>query len=241
MAVPIVNGMSTAPESRADEPAPGPGAPLSGAAVAFDVALGAFTAAVDALAGVDLSGMTEVEVEDRLRSFTTESRRVPVVRNALVGEVIDRCLPALRRCSSTAAYLRWLLRVTAGEGKALERDALDLVPRRALTTGEMLPPRHPAVAAAVEQGQLSTTHARLITDTLRRVPAAVPAEDVLRAEVRLVRCASRFDPNTLRRRCAEEADRLDPDGSLGNNPEHHDRVRWLRLGRANRHGMGGVR
>ena len=64
---------------------------------------------------------------------------------------------------------------------------------------------------------------------------------MLHAELKLVRCATRYDPNTLRRRCEEELDRLDPDGSLGDNTEHHERVRWLRLGHPNRHGMVPIR
>lgn len=224
-----------------DHPSREPDVPPSPCAAEFDAGLDALAAALDQLAAVDRSGMTDVEVEDRLRRYVTETQRSPVVRNALVAEAMQRCLPALRRCSSTAAYLRNLIRVTAGEGKALERDAIDLVPRRALTTGETLPPRHPAVAAAVEHGGISTAHARQITDTLRRAPAAVATDAMVQAEVKLVRCATRHDPNTLRRRCEEELDRLDPDGTLGNHAEHHERVRWLRLGFANRHGMVPIR
>ena len=229
--------MSTTPEHSPQQT----GAPVSASAIEFDEALEALGGALDRLAAVDRTGMTDVEVEDRLRRYVTESRRAPVVTNAMVAEAMGRCLPVLRRCSSTAAYLRNLIRVTAGEGKALERDAIDLVPRRSLTTGEVLPPRHPAVAAAIELGVISTAHARLITDTLRQAPAAVPAHAVARAEVKLVRSATRHDPNTLRRRCEEELDRLDPDGSLGNHTEHHDRVRWLRLGNPNKHGMVPIR
>ena len=234
MAAPIVVVMSTTTDQVPRES----DAPLALAAVEFDAGLGALAAALDRLAAVDRSGMTDVEVEDRLRRYVTETRRSPMVGNALVAEAMERCLPAQRRCGSTAAYLRNLIRVTAGEGKALERDAIDLVPRRSLTTGETLPARRPAVAAAIEHGAISTEHARMITDTLRRAPAAVPTGAVGSAELKLVRCATRFDPNTLRRRCAEELDRLDPDGSLGNNAEHRERVRWLRLGHAEpaRHG-----
>ena len=203
----------------------------------LDAALDDFATVLDRLHALDLTAYTDVRVEDGLRRYVAQCRRAPTVRHAFVAEVIDRCLPVARRCSSTAAYLRNLIRISAGEGRAWERDAHDLAPRRALSTGEVLPARRPAVAAAVREGAIGTSHARAITDTLRQVPAAVSADEKVRAEVKLVRYARRHDPNTLARRCAEVLDELDPDGSLGSTPEHRDRVRTFQISAQNRHGM----
>jgi len=147
----------------------------------------------------------------------------------------------MRRSSSASTYLRDLVRVTLGEGRAWERDASDLTASRSLSSGEVLAPKHPAVAAAVDAGAISTVSARMITGTLRRVPAAVGTAERVATEVRLVRCATRRDPGTLARRCEEELERLDPDGSLGSTPAERDRARAFHLGRQDRHGMYPVR
>ena len=189
----------------------------------------------------DLTGFADHRVEDGLRRYVTECRREPVLRNALVSEVIERALPVARRAGSTGMYLRDLVKVSIGEGRAWERDALDLVPRRAITSGETLPPRRPAVAAAIKAGAISVTHARAITSMLDRVPAAVGYDQVTLAEVKLVRFATKHDPVALKRRCDEIAEALDPDGSLGSNREHRDRIRSFQIGRQDQHGMYPVR
>jgi hypothetical protein len=61
-----------------------PQLPPSSAAAEFDTGLDLLAEALNRLAAVDLTAMTEVEVEDRLRRYVTETRRAPVVRNALL-------------------------------------------------------------------------------------------------------------------------------------------------------------
>ncbi len=203
----------------------------------FDAALELFAAGVDALFALDLTGFSDARVEDGFRRYMTEARCLAGVQNVFVAELIDRCLPAARRAGSTGMYLRSLVRTSIGEGRAWERDAIDLVGARSLSSGEALPPRYPAVAAAVNAGTISTTHARLITDMLRSAPTTVRVDERARAEAKLVAYAREHDPAALRNRCVEMAEELDPDGSLGSTREERDRARSFHLGKQDRHGM----
>lgn len=178
----------------------------------MDEALDQFAAGVDALFNLDQTAFTNERLEAGFRRFVTESRCLPGVRNTFVAELIDRCLPFHRKAGSPTMYLRSLVQVSLGEGRAWERDAIELVPRRSLSGGDLLPPMYPVVAAAVNAGAISTASTRLITDTLRRAPAAVGPDRLARAELKLVSYARRHDPAAVRNRCIQIADELDPDG-----------------------------
>ena len=203
----------------------------------MDEALALFAAGVDALFKLDRTAFTDQRLEAGFRQFVTECRSLAGVQNALLAELIDRCLPFHRKTGSTAMYLRSLVQVSIGEGRAWERDALELVPRRSLSGGELLPPTYPLVAAAVDAGAISTSNARLITDTLRRAPAAVGTDRLAWAEHTLVSYARRHDPAAVKNRCVQVAEELDPDGSLGSTRAERDRARSFMLGKQDRDGM----
>lgn len=105
------------------------------------------------------------------------------------------------------------------------RSATELGPRRTLT-GEHLPPRFEAVAAAQVSGTISPEHARVIADTIDELPAAIRSEHEDGVQTFLLGQAQVFDPHVL----AQLADRLrstlDQDGALA---EEHDRARRREL------------
>jgi hypothetical protein len=93
------------------------------------------------------------------------------------------------------------------------------------------------VAEALTEGEISPAQARMITDTLRRLPAAVGADERTVAEQDLVDRAKTVDPGGLRTACQQVLERADPDGALGSTAVERARNRSFVLGRQDRTGM----
>ena len=140
-------------------------------------------------------------------------------------------------CRTAAALLRQLLNCSAAEAGSRLSLADDLVPGRSMISGEQLPPKLPALAAAVAAGDVSAEHVRLIRHTLRRIPNTVDQPTRDQAEHDLVDYARELDPEQLRHACARMLMCLDPDGSLGSTEDERRRGRAFTIGRQDRHGM----
>ena len=82
-----------------------------------------------------------------------------------------------------------LLRISPGEARARVRAAEDLGPRRGLT-GEPLEPIYPLVASAQAEGAISPAHARVVIDTVEKLPDAARVEHEERVERDLVELAA---------------------------------------------------
>jgi Domain of unknown function (DUF222) len=184
-----------------------------------EVAVKALTDAVDGLLAVDLTTATRDDLLDLARGLETQRRRLPVADHALIGELDQRGVAAELACRSTAALLRQLLRLTPGQARGRVDAAAHLGPRRALT-GEPLPPRLAAVAAAQADGTLDPRHAEVIVDTLHALPAAVAAARGQEVVDRLVAEARRYDPTQLATLARRLVDALDPDGTPGRDADH---------------------
>lgn len=185
--------------------------------------------AVDGLQGAPLDLATDAELLELWRELERLARRLPSVEHRLVREAEVRALPGRRGCRSMRQFLRGLLRLDPGEAHARAEGALAAGPRRALT-GEPLPPAYPHVAAAQAAGAISTRHARLIVDTVERLPDALQTEHADRVEEQLVAQARRFDPRQLGKLAARTRDWLDPDGTLA-DADHRAQSRGLTLHR----------
>src|SRR5947209_3651283 len=118
------------------------------------VALSRAHAALDELQALDLTSVSEEALLDYWRELERLRRRVPAVEHGLVIEAETRGLAYSCQARSTAALLRAMLRIDAGEAKARVRAAEAAGARRALT-GQPLPPIYPAVATAQAAGQIS--------------------------------------------------------------------------------------
>ena len=81
---------------------------------------------------------------------------------------------------------------------------------------------HAVVAAAQADGAISPAHARVITHTVFKLPAAVRAEHGAQVEQLLVTHAAQFDPSVLAKLARHVLDVLNPDGTHDNE---HDRDR----------------
>jgi Domain of unknown function (DUF222) len=192
---------------------------------------------IDALLALDLPALSVPELLDTLRETERAIRRLPAARHAAVAQVRERGVAAEQGCRSVAAFLRQIVNCSAGEAGSWLAQADDLVPGRALSTGEELLPRLPVLADAVAAGEVSPDQVRLIRHALRRIPAGVDEPTRVAAEETLVARARVLDPVQLSRACARLLQCVDPDGSLGSTPEERRARRGFTIGRQDRHGM----
>ena len=177
-------------------------------------------AAIDQLQAVDLAPLSEDELLGYWREVERLRRRLPTLDHALLLEAERRGLPQTHQVRSTGQFLRGLLRLDPGEAAGRVRAAQATGARRTLT-GEPLPPAYPAVAAAQAAGVISERHARLIVDTVDKLPDPVRDEHGARVEADLVGFAETFDPRPLASIAQRISAHLDPDGRLTDVDHRH--------------------
>jgi hypothetical protein len=160
----------------------------------------------------------DAEWLDRLRAAETEVRSARARALAILAEPEAAAVAQRAGYGTTRRMLAAVLRVGSGEARLRVAAAEQLGPRRALT-GDVLPPRCPATAAAFEAGEVSFTAARIVTDALARVPSSVHPEEVALAERTLAGHARVFEPGPLAKIAARLVAHLDPDGPAPQEPD----------------------
>jgi hypothetical protein len=167
-----------------------------------------------------LAAWTDVEVR---------RRKLAAEEHVVIAEVAARGLGHTYGARSTEALGVQLLRISPGDARARVRAAQDLGPRRGLI-GEPLEPIYPLVAAAPAEGAISPAHAKIVVDTVEKLPDAVRVEHEEQVERDLVELASRFDPRSLAKAARRVSELLDPDGLL-KDVEYRRRMRYLNFHR----------
>ena len=185
-------------------------------------AVATLTSAVDDLLAMSLSHLPVRELPELARAVETQLRRLPVFDHALIAEMDSRDVASVLGARTTAAVLVEVLRVSPGEAKARVRAAEDLGPRVGLG-GEPLPPLFGHLVAAQAHGAISVEHARVIVDTIDKLPHALQAEHADAAEAALVANAHEFDPTIVTGLARRIRDHLDPDGTLTDETDRHRR------------------
>jgi len=189
-----------------------------------------------------LSGLDDQGITQTLREVETLSRRTQALMLQLVAEVDSRGIATREGFGTTARLLAGMFQLSAGEARTRVEHAV-LVGARRTITGETLPPRLPATAAALAAGEIGTGQLRVITETITALPASVPDAARERAEADLAGYARDFDPRRLRTIAHRILDTLDPDGPQpGDEPTPATPVRgelWLRDRRDGRLGLEG--
>src|SRR5918993_3765729 len=104
-----------------------------------------FEAGARAILDVDWSVEIDDELLDGVRRMDRVERQIPAGRSAVLSEVKTRGLAERHGCRTAAAFLRQLLNCSAAEAGSRLALADDLVPGRSLSTGELLPPKLPAL------------------------------------------------------------------------------------------------
>ena len=167
-----------------------------------DDALAGLQAAVTALAGSRLDTLDTGQRLATLSAITAADRQLAGIENQLITGLQREATPAELGDGLTSTLAR-VTRITTPEANRRIRDAEDTATRTAIT-GEPLPPRFPATAAAVAAGTLDRTHVREIHRFFHKLPANIPADERDRAEQFLADIATGLRPDELR----EAADQL---------------------------------
>ncbi len=188
------------------------------ASTALAVAHVAVTDGLDA----DLTREADDDVLHLLRDVDRLRNRLAAIDHRLILEAERRGLPTRNGATSTATFLRDLLRLHPQEAKARVSAAEAGGARRSLI-GEVLPPAYPLVARAQAAGDISPQHARVITRCIEALPDDAREEQPV-VEAELVEQSYLFDPVLLSRCAKRVTAHLDPDGRLRDR-EYRERCR----------------
>lgn len=192
------------------------------AAEAVAEALGAAGAALDAVAGLDVTVLADAELLALVRGGEVLRRRVEAIGLLPVAELDRRGLAGEHGCTSSAAFLSQLLRIDPREAAGRVRATADLAPRRELT-GAPLPPLFAVTATACLAGEISAEHAQIVRHTVESICDKVRPDVETWTESFLVEQARQFEPVTLRKLAARVRDSFDPDGTLTEEAERERR------------------
>ncbi|HEX4728749.1 MAG TPA: DUF222 domain-containing protein, partial [Jatrophihabitans sp.] len=146
------------------------------------------SAAVDELAGVELTRLGEDELLETMRELERVRRRLETLESRLVAEVEQRNLPGKYVMRSTGAFLAGMLNLSPREAASRVRHARYLGPR-VTVTGERLAPLLPIVAEARAAGTITGQHVSVIIRAIDKLPITLPVSEVTAAEAFLVQQA----------------------------------------------------
>jgi hypothetical protein len=177
-----------------------------------------------ALQSADLGGLSDDQLLEHGRQLERARRLLPSLDARFIAELDARGLPA-SNCLRTSSFLRGLLRLDPREAHSRVKAAQDLAPRRALT-GESLPAVFAEVAAAQDAGEISERHARIVIDTIGKLPDEITADFGEQIEAELVDYATRFDPHQLNQLARRIGYYYDQDGKL-DDTAHREKTRGI--------------
>jgi hypothetical protein len=193
--------------------------------------------AVSGVAGLSLNALTTPERLRLLERLEDDCRRLPVVRHALINGVRQEATAA-EIGGKLSHVLADRLNITRAEANRRVEEAADLGERRAFT-GEPLPARLAATAAAQRTGTVGEGHVRVIRGFLKDLPYWIDAPTREQAEAQLAHYATQYRPELLARLAAKLAEVLNPDGDFSD--EDRARRRGVTLGQQDRDGMTHLR
>jgi Domain of unknown function (DUF222)/HNH endonuclease len=197
----------------------------------MDEALTRAAAEIAALASRPVFGLSDAELADVAKAVHAIGSRCAAVVAAVAHEASGRDMPRRHGATSTVAWLRDLLRISAAEARIL------------VSLGETLDAR-PMLADAVADGVIGAGQAVAVGRVLADVPDDDPAL-VDKVEAVLVGHAVEFEPTILRRLGDRALAHLDPGMAdrrlrdrLEREQKHAEQRRGLTL---SPDGLGGIR
>ncbi|MFN8031695.1 MAG: DUF222 domain-containing protein [Mycobacterium sp.] len=184
----------------------------------------------------DLAGNAfRIEIAERLETQLRTNRGLSYRMFGEIAAPVDGSDdPRLPAGIKVRDVLAARLRLTASEVRRRFRVAARIRPRRSLT-GPEIAPELPALAAAVEAGEVGDDHIAAVCRALDALPASVRATDREKAERTLVGHARQEDSEFVSTVGTVIADCLNPDGTF--TDEDRARRRGLVLGRQGPDGM----
>jgi len=196
-----------------------------------------------------LAGLVAVPLsqgtDDQVCTFTVELERagrfLDALRTKAAAEIDARSASKTDGLSDKhgfrtgALFLEFLTRVTGAEaarrvrvGKATATDT-NLV-------GEVLPPKHPQIAKALDAGEIGIDSANVIIRCLDQASPHATADDIAVAETELVTAAQRESADLIGVQARAWREALDPDGAEPRDERIH-RMRSFRIGREQENGL----
>jgi hypothetical protein len=178
-----------------------------------------FAAADAALCGlleVSFDALTTPERLSLLEHCEQLRRRLPAREHPLINQVAEQAGDT-ELGGRLSHALADRLRITRAEAARRIADAADLGERHALT-GEPLPPRLTATAAAQRAGDLGAGHIAVIRRFSHRLPDFVDIETRAKAETQLARLGAQHRPDELAHLADKLTDCSPASGRCPHNP-----------------------
>ena len=195
-----------------------------------------------------LAGLVAVplarDTDDQLCAFTVELERagrlLDALRTRAAAEITARSVTKTDGLSDAygfrtgAQFLEFLTRVSAAEASRRVRVGRATATETTLV-GEVLPPRHPRVAEALDAGEIGVEAANVIIRCLDQASQATP-EEIDIAETELVTAAANDSVDLVGVQARVWREALDPDGAEPRDERIH-RMRSFRIGRELENGL----
>jgi uncharacterized protein DUF222 len=196
----------------------------------------ALAADLDRALGLTFDVLTTPERLGLLQRWEGFRRCLPAVEHPLINQLGAQASET-ELGGTLAQALANRLRISRGEASRRIHEADDLGARTAVT-GEPLPPRLEATAAAQRAGQIGAAHVAVIRSFCHRLPNAVDIETRAHAEAHLARLGGQHRPDELAKLADKLTDCLNPDGDFTDTDRA--RRRGLTLGRQGPDGMSAI-
>ena len=171
-----------------------------------------------------------------LQSCEGFRRCLPAIEHPLINQVGEQA-DETELGGKLPSALANRLRITRAEASRRIGEAADLGERRALT-GEPLPPRLEATAAAQREGRIGAAHVAVIRGFWHRLPEFVDVETQVKAEAQLARLATEHRPDELSKLADKLSDCLNPDGNF--TDDDRARRRGITIGNQDIDGMSPI-
>ena len=160
-------------------------------------------------------------------------RRLPAVEHPLINQLGEQA-DATELGGKLSGALANRLRISRAEASRRIGEAADLGERKAIT-GEPLPPRLEATAAAQRDGEIGSGHVAVIRGFCHRLPDLVDVETRAKAEAQLARLGGEHRPDELSKLADKLTDCLNPDGDF--TDDDRARRRGITIGKQGFDGM----
>ncbi|GLP78165.1 hypothetical protein TUM20983_52750 [Mycobacterium antarcticum] len=184
-------------------------------------AVAAYRAAAAELAELDCDAFSHTELLELLGEVETVTWAMPTLEHRVIARLQREASPTALGAKSLKDVLTQRLRISGRDAARRLAEATELGPRTAFT-GEPLAPMFEPTAVAQSEGRIGPEHVTVISDFFTTLPHWVDPTTREQCETDLLRVATKFGPDDLRRASARLAILIDQDGP---EPDDRDRAR----------------
>ncbi|MFL1596686.1 13E12 repeat family protein [Gordonia amicalis] len=169
---------------------------------------------------VDLTQCSDAELVDVAADTERAIARLTFAGDRQIVEIADRDLPHKTGHRSITQFMTHRLRMADPMRRTKQRHA---TATHLSPTGEPLEPERPALAEALADGKINTSHIRAVLDVLDQIPHAVDHDVKLAAERQMAEIAVDHTPADITALGARLLAHLDPDGTLADDTDRKRR------------------